>query len=138
MKHKLKEQDIVIIHDAARPLVSQGMIDACYTNCDGFDGAMPVLPAKDTYYLSSDGTHITSLLKRNELFAGQAPESFVFGKYYEVHKKMSYEELKQINGSSEIAYLCGLQIKMFPGDEKNFKITTQADIENFKRILQGV
>ena len=129
-------EDVVIIHDAARPLVTKDLIDECYKACEEYDGAMPVLPVKDTFYMSSDGTNISSLLKRSELFAGQAPESFKFRKYYEVHNKMSVEDIKKINGSSEIAYINGLNVKMISGDERNFKITTQEDLKNFERILQ--
>lgn len=134
MKDIMQADDNVIIHDAARPLVTHRIIDECFKMCDEHDGAMPVLPAKDTFYMSKDKETITSLLKRSELFAGQAPESFVFGKYYEINKNTPYEEIKKINGSSEIAYLNNLDVRMIQGDEQNFKITTKDDLEYFKKI----
>ena len=78
-----KDTDVCIIHDAARPLVSDKIIDDCIVGAVEDDGAMPVISVKDTIYQSSDGKSIGSLLKRSELFAGQAPESFNFKKYYD-------------------------------------------------------
>lgn len=134
-KHGVKDNDIVIIHDAARPLVSQELIQSCLLGCEDFDGVLPVIPVKDTIYQSSDGVHIDCLLKRSELFAGQAPEAFRFGKYLKIHQDMSREELLKINGSTEIAYKGKMSVKLIRGDEMNFKITTPEDLSNFKSII---
>ena len=103
--------------------------------CKEADGVLPVVPVKDTLYQSKDGKSITSLLNRNELFAGQAPEAFRFGKYLELHEQMPREELLKINGSTEIAYKGGLKIKLIKGDVMNFKITTPEDLTNFETII---
>ena len=129
-------QDCVIIHDAARPLVSHQLIYDCLDSCRAAEAILPVIPVKDTLYRSTDGQHITSLLNRQELFAGQAPEAFVFGPYLELHKKMPHKELLKINGSTEIAYKGGMKVKLIKGDEMNFKITTQEDLSNFENILK--
>lgn len=131
------DDDIVIIHDAARPLVSCNLINSCLQGCKDADGVLPVIPVKDTLYRSIDGEHITNLLNRSELFAGQAPEAFIFGKYLSLHERMSHSELLKINGSTEIAYKGGLNIKLIRGDEMNFKITTPEDLSNFKSIINA-
>lgn len=132
-----KDNSLVIIHDAARPLVSQELINSCYDTCCSADGAMPVIPVKDTTYYSEDGKTIANLLDRSKLWAGQAPEAFVFGKYFEVHEKMSREELLKINGSTEIAFKNGLHVEMVKGDPMNFKITTPEDLSNFESIIKN-
>ena len=153
----ISDGDIVIIHDAARPLVTVGMIDTCITavcgdnktsgqdnvetgrNIDGktiiHDGAMPVLPMKDTVYLSEDGKSIASLINRDKLFAGQAPEVFVYGKYLEACEKLLPDKIMDIRGSTEPAIMAGMDIVMIPGDEGNFKITTREDLERYKEML---
>jgi 2-C-methyl-D-erythritol 4-phosphate cytidylyltransferase len=131
------DDDIVIIHDAARPMVSVGLISECLKGCSDADGVLPVIPVKDTLYQSKDGHNITSLLNRSELFAGQAPEAFLFGKYYALHNEMSHDDILKINGSTEIAYKGGLQIKLIRGDEMNFKITTPEDLSNFDSIIRA-
>lgn len=127
---------MVIIHDAARPLVSRDLISNCLKECQKADGVLPVIPVKDTLYQSADGMHITSLLNRSELFAGQAPEAFRFGLYLKLHKEMSREELLKINGSTEIAYKGGLKVNLIKGDDMNFKITTPEDLSNFESIIK--
>lgn len=123
--------DLVLIHDAARPLLSANLVSECFRTMEGQDGVLPVLPMKDTVYFSEDGEGISSLLERKRIFAGQAPECFVFGKYYEANQVLLPEKILEINGSTEPAVLAGMKIKMIPGDEKNFKITTKADLERF-------
>lgn len=130
------EADGVLIHDAARPLLSADLIAGCLEAIRGHDGVLPVLPMKDTVYASRDGKRISSLLRREEVFAGQAPELFRFGKYYAANKGLLPEAILRINGSTEPAILAGMDIAMIPGDEKNFKITTAADLERFREIVR--
>lgn len=131
-KANFHEKVNVIIHDAARPNLTHEMIDKCYDGLLEADGVMPVLPVKDTMYLSEDGKTITSLLNRDQLFGGQAPESFVFDKYYQIHVGMTEQELSLVRGSSEIAYKNGLKMLLITGDEHNYKITTESDLEKFR------
>jgi len=130
------ENDVVIIHDAARPLVSHEIISRCIDGCKKAEGVMPIIPVKDTIYFSEDGMHIKALLNRNHLWAGQAPEAFRLCKYLEEHEKMTHEELLNINGSTELAYKAGLSCIMIEGDPMNFKITTPEDLSNFKSIIR--
>ncbi len=131
-----QEGDYVLVHDAARPLLSKALITGCLDAVKGHDGALPVLPVKDTVYASTDGKRICSLLKREEIFAGQAPEVFVIGKYYEANRRLTAEEVLKINGSTEPAVMAGMDIVMIPGDERNFKITTREDMERFCEIIR--
>lgn len=132
-----EEADLVLIHDAARPLLSQKLVADCEEAIEGHDGVLPVLPMKDTVYYSKDGRQITSLLDRQAVFAGQAPELFRLGTYYQANERLLPEEILGINGSTEPAVLAGMQIAMVPGDERNFKITTPADLERFRQIVEN-
>ena len=80
MKAYAGESDYVLIHDAARPLLSEELITNCLEALHGHDGVLPVLPMKDTIYASRDGKMITSLLDRSCLFAGQRSEERRVGK----------------------------------------------------------
>lgn len=128
--------DLVVIHDAARPFITQEMISECIMAAKGHDGVLPVLPMKDTVYYSEDGKAVSSLLERNRIFAGQAPEVFVLGKYLEANQRLLPVEILKINGSTEPAIMAGMDIAMIPGDERNFKITTKSDLERFRQIIE--
>lgn len=128
-------EDRVFIHDAARPLLSVGLLHRCFQSVQGHDGVLPVLPMKDTVYYSEDGRSISGLLNRSSVYAGQAPEVFVYGKYYEANRALFPEKIKAVNGSTEPAVMAGMDIVMIDGEESNFKITTQADLEKFRSMV---
>lgn len=128
---------LVLIHDAARPNLQKELIDNCFEAIEGYDGVLPVLPMKDTVYLSEDGKQITSLLKRSQVYAGQAPELFRLGSYYRANEALLPDKILAINGSTEPAVLAGLNVAVIPGDEGNFKITTPADLERFRNLILG-
>lgn len=136
-KEIAKKDGIVIIHDSARPLVSERIIENCIRGAMINDGAMPVIKVNDTIYRSKDGTHIEGLLNRDELYAGQAPESFRLDKYLLAHEQLTDEEIGNIRGSSEIAYRFDMEIELISGSEDNFKITTIEDLEKFKLIIRN-
>ena len=130
------EEDVVIVHDAARPLVSEALISAGIEAMAKHDGVMPVLPMKDTVYESVDGVHISKLLRREHIVAGQAPEFFRFRKYYSANEALDAEAMGAINGATEPAILAGMDMGIIPGEEQNFKITTPADLERYKEIIK--
>lgn len=129
------DESLVLIHDAARPLLSAKQITACLDAITGYDGVLPALPMKDTVYLSANGKRVSALLNRSEIYAGQAPELFRLEKYYEANRRLLPNQILQINGSTEPAIMAGMNIAMVPGDENNFKITTRADLDRFNRIV---
>ena len=128
--------DTVLIHDAARPLLSARIITQCLEAVQGHDGVVPVLPMKDTVYQSVDGRRISALVSRSEIYAGQAPEAFKIGAYYEANRSLLPDKILTINGSTEPAVMAGLDMVMIAGDEGNFKITTAEDLERFREIVQ--
>lgn len=130
------DADTVLIHDAARPQLTEAQISACFAALGGHDGVLPVVPMKDTVYFSENGRQVTKLLNRSKLFAGQAPELFYLKKYYQANVMLMPDRINQINGSTEPAVLAGMDIVMIPGDEGNFKITTNADMERFRELCR--
>ncbi len=118
-------------------MVSDKIIESCISSIGEYDGVMPSIEVKDTIYQSQNGVTIAKLLKRSELYAGQSPESFILSKYYEIHLRVTDEELSNITGSTVIAIQQGLQVKIIAGDERNFKITTPKDLELFQKIISN-
>ncbi len=86
---------------------------------------------KDTVYYSESGKSVDRLLDRSCIYAGQAPEVYRLDKYIEANERLLPDEIYKINGSTEPAVLAGLMVAMIPGDENNYKITTQKDLERF-------
>lgn len=128
--------DYVLIHDAARPMLTEKTIMQSFEALKNHEGVIPMLPMKDTIYLSDDGKRISSLLNRNQVFAGQAPESFILGKYLEANRALLPNEIYSMNGTTEPAILYGMDVIMIPGDEGNFKITTKEDFSRFEAVIE--
>lgn len=135
MREYADEYSLVMVHDAARPMLTAQMISEYLRKAQGHDGVLPVLPMKDTVYQSTNGSSITSLLDRSQIFAGQAPEIFMLGKYLRANERLLPDEILKINGSTEPAILAGMDIAMVPGNEFNFKITTRADLDRFVTLM---
>lgn len=130
--------DTVLIHDAVRPLFPESCIVEGISACSEYDGALPVITVKDATYQSHNGYELSTILPRHELFSGQSPEFFRYGKFYEAHSLFSDDEISSIRGSSELAYKAGLSVKLIPGTERNFKITTIEDLRAFELVADTI
>ena len=136
LKEYASDDDVVLIHDSVRPLFPESCISDGIVACRDYDGCIPVIPVKDATYLSHDGIGLSDVLPRQELFSGQSPECFVFGKFLNAHSLFTDEEISSIRGCSELAHKAGLSIKLISGSEGNFKITTIEDLRSFEIIME--
>lgn len=136
MKEETAENSYVMVHDGARPLVSGELIRRCFEAAAGRDGAVPVLPVRDTVYRMEDG-RLSGLLKRDQLVGGQAPEVFRLKPYYDANLALMPDQIMRIRGSAEPAVLAGMDIAVIPADERNIKITTQEDLAYLRYLLGG-
>lgn len=127
----------ILIHDSARPCLSEGLITRILIGIADHQGVMPVLPMTDTVYECDANGKVTKLLERERIYAGQAPEAFELKPYKEAMDRLSNAEFQRINGSTEPAIIAGMDVVTVPGDKKNFKITTQEDLAHFQDLMKG-
>lgn len=125
------DDDPVFVHDSVRPLFPLSNLNDGLAAMEKFDVALPVISVKDATYHSADGEQLTSILPREELYSGQSPECLRFGPFLRAHSEFSDEEIGSIRGCSELAFKAGLRVKLIPGIEQNFKITTKEDLQAF-------
>ena len=131
------DPEMVVIHDAARPLVDAIDISNVIKASSNYDGATPVIPVTDTIYRSFNGITITEALNRDEIYAGQTPECYNFRKYLAIHSNLSDNEISNVRGSSEIAVISNLRIALCEGNPHNFKVTTNSDLERFRAFVEN-
>lgn len=131
------DDDIVIIHDAVRPMVSKEIIDNCLEGCKSYDASIAVIDVKDTIYQSLADNCITDVPNRSTLHAGQTPEAFKLGKYLKIHDERTYEEICAVTGGAQFAANCGLKVYLSKGAEINFKLTTPEDLHRFEQIIKN-
>ena len=138
LKDRAHEEDLVIIHDAARPNISQEILTELIAATEDSDGAIPVLPMKHTVYINFNGRKIGGLIIREEIYAGQTPEAFRYKKYDSANHELDQNQIMQIHGSTEPAIMAGMDICCIPGDEHNYKITTEEDLKRFREEMEKI
>ena len=123
--------DFVLIHDAARPLVSRAVIARVVAALEGgADAAIPMLALADT--LRKREGDAWKLVARDGLYRAQTPQGFRFDAILQAHRRQAGAGLTDDMALAETA---GLKIEMVEGDEKNIKVTRKEDFAMAEQLL---
>ena len=122
---------IVLIHDGARPFVSQKIILEGIQTAQEFGASVPGLTPTDTQKQIDEDGFITNHLQRASLVAVQTPQCFDFQMLLEAHKKAHQEEKEYTDDTEIWGKYCG-KVKVITGESKNIKITYPKDLESLK------
>jgi 2-C-methyl-D-erythritol 4-phosphate cytidylyltransferase/2-C-methyl-D-erythritol 2,4-cyclodiphosphate synthase len=125
--------DIVLVHDAARPLVSQGTIGRVIAALDSAPAAIAALPVVDTVKREQDG-HIEATVDRRHLWLAQTPQGFAFNLALAAHRAAADAELTD---DAAVAERFGLRVALVYGDAANFKITTEDDLLRAAHLVEA-
>lgn len=136
-EHGLHEDDVIVIHDAVRPLVTVKILNDSIDAAKKYGACVCGMPAADTMLYSEDGLIVTNIPERSKLFNGQAPDSFRLKRFLEMQENLTEEQRAVITGTSQICTMNGQPIYIIEGDPLNFKLTTDADMAIFKSIIQN-
>lgn len=128
------ENGIVLVHDAARPFVSEAVINAVIEGTADFGAAIPTAPAKDTIR-QVDGTG-SRTLQRETLACVQTPQGFRISLIKHAFEKAQAEGFLGTDDASLVERM-GINISMVQGEDANRKITTREDLETEMRIGTG-
>jgi 2-C-methyl-D-erythritol 4-phosphate cytidylyltransferase / 2-C-methyl-D-erythritol 2,4-cyclodiphosphate synthase len=120
----------VLIHDAARPLVSAKIIQDVIAALDGHNGAAPALPVTDALWTGRDGA-VSGTMDRNGLFRAQTPQGFNFQAIYEAHQNLNSPAADDV----AVARAAGIEVAIVDGCERNLKITTADDFLRADNML---
>ena len=123
--------DKVLIHDVARPAVSENIITDIISEIDEETGAAPGLPITDALWKISD-EEVEKTLNRNFIFRAQTPQGFPYSKILEAHENESDE---QAFDDVELAKKSGLKVMFKTGHKDNMKITLPEDFSKMSKIL---
>ena len=131
LKGILTDDDVILIHDAARPLIKVPLINEVINKTIEYDCCSLILPIKDTI-ISLSNNNYESTLERDKLASVQTPQGFKFKIIYEAHQKAIQSSATD---DAQLVKNLGLNIHLIKGDEQNFKITTNEDLNYFEYIL---
>jgi 2-C-methyl-D-erythritol 4-phosphate cytidylyltransferase len=130
------KNDIVLIHDAARPLISQRIITDNIRVCEKYDAVDTVIKASDTIVRSINEESISDIPARNELYQGQTPQSFKLSLILDAHEYVKTHEVNNVTDDCKLVLSLGKEVRLVEGSKQNFKITTFDDLMMLKALLK--
>lgn len=130
---KASKRDLVIVHDAARPLLSQDVLNSAVSMARTRGNALVCLKARDTLVKGEES--VSEYIDRNEVCYVQTPQIF---RYSDLLNAMILAEKRNFYGTDEsmLVKKLGKTINITEGSVFNIKVTTKSDIELVKKLLK--
>ena len=122
-----EKPDIVLIHDAARPFASQGVISRAIEAVGRTGAAIPTIPVADTIKLVDASGTIEATPERARLRIAQTPQAFRYDVILDAHRRAAREGRSDFTDDAALAEWAGLTVATFEGDVANMKLTTPED-----------
>ena len=127
--------DYVLIHDGARPLVSDGLINRCCDLVTGYKACVAAVPATDTIKVGDASGYAVETLDRSRLWSIQTPQAFSYPLIMDAYDKLfvtintyGSDETKITDDAVIVESMSSYRIKLVNGDRDNIKITTPEDL----------
>jgi 2-C-methyl-D-erythritol 4-phosphate cytidylyltransferase len=124
------DTEIVLVHDAARPLATPALFAAVIDAVEaGADGAIPVLPVSDTVK-RVEGDHVVATVPRDDLVVVQTPQAF-----RAMLLREAYATGVSVTDDAALVESVGGKVVAVPGDPRNLKLTVAYDLEVMRAML---
>ena len=120
--------DIVLICDGVRPLISSELISNCIENAQKYETAVPVTPSIDSVLQSEDGETCSRSLPRKQMYITQAPQGYTMRKIMNAHNEAEKRGIDNPVSSGELLIELGETIHIFNGERDNIKVTNPEDL----------
>ena len=130
-----EDAEIVLVHDAARPLISVQTINEVIDGAEKFGGAIAAVPAKDTIKISDAEGFVKYTPPRRQMAVVQTPQGFKREILLQAYDKAAEENFLGTDDSSLVERL-GMKIKIITSSYENIKVTTPEDIHVAETILR--
>lgn len=130
------DDDLVLVHDAIRPMISEKIITENIEVCREKGNAITVIPCQEAMLLSPDGKSSGESIARNTLKRTQTPQTFFVKELKRLHLEALEAGITNSIASCTLMVEMGKQVYFANGSEKNIKLTTTDDLEIFKSLLK--
>ena len=130
-------EDIVLIHDAIRPMISQEIISDCIIKAQQFGSAIVTIPCAEAMLETEDQVSSNASYPRNNLKRTQTPQAFPLGRICNIHREALKAGVTNSVASCTLMIEMGERVFFSAGSEKNIKLTTIEDIDIFKALLKA-
>lgn len=123
--------EIVAVHDAARPLITEDLIRRTVDAAREFGAAIAALPARDTVKRADAERMIAATLPREEIFLAQTPQAF---RVDVLHAALALSNVEATD-EAMLAEQAGHRVRLVDGDPRNIKITTPDDLDMAESLV---
>jgi len=127
--------DIIMIHDGNRPMVSSEIITDSLVKQKQYGSAVAAIPCTEVVFVSKKGDRSDKSIRREELWRTQTPHTYTLGEIWSAHITAKERGITNMAASCSLMEALGKESFFSKGSEKNLKITTVEDIEIFKALL---
>ena len=128
-------EDIVLIHDGNRPMVSAEIISDCIRVARQYGNAIPAIPCAEAILQTDDGMVSSLAYPREQLRRTQTPHAFPLARICDLHRRAQKAGIQDTAASCALMIELGERVFFSVGSEKNIKLTTLDDIDIFKALL---
>ena len=135
LKEMYDENDLVLIHDAIRPMVSEEIISDAIRVCKKYGNSISVIPCAEAMLKTEDGVSSLEQIPRDNLKRTQTPQTFVLKDIVAAHEEALEKGITNSVASCTLYIELGKKLYFSAGSEKNIKLTTPYDIDIFKSLL---
>lgn len=135
LKKHFNDDDIVLIHDAIRPMVSAEIISDCIVKTKQYGNAISVIPCAEAMMQTENGIVSIGSYPRDNLKRTQTPQGFLIGNICDLHRRALEKGITNSVASCTLMIEMGEQVYFSAGSEKNIKLTTVEDLDIFKALL---
>ena len=136
LSKELADDDVVMVHDGNRCLVSSEIISNSLAVFHAHGSAVAAIPCVEAVFRSSDdGTSSTVSIPREQLFRTQTPHTYTLGKLLWAHEQAAEKGITNTAASCTLMQQLGETVYFSKGSETNLKITTVDDMLIFKALL---
>lgn len=127
--------DIVLVHDAVRPLLSQDIISNNIAACHKYGNAITAIKCAEAILESDDMYSSEISIPRDKLFRTQTPQTFRLGELADAHVEALEKGITASTASCTMMIELGRKLWIVLGEERNIKLTNSEDIELYKSLL---
>ncbi len=135
LRKHFSDDDIVLIHDAIRPMVSEEIISECIETTVKYGNAITSIPCAEAMLETENGETSSKIISRDLLKRTQTPQGFRLKEIFNLHNEALDKGIVNSTASCTLMIELGKTVHFCKGSEKNLKLTTLDDIDIFKALL---
>lgn len=131
------DDDIIIIQDAVRALVSKEMISDVVCAAKKYEAAAPAVENSSILYKLDENKLPYEYVGKDKIFLSQTPQAIKYGKMISTHKKAIEQGILDTSATCNLLFNLGEKIQFVQGDPMNIKITAKEDLKFFTEVIRG-